>query len=579
MSEKNGQEDIHGVSAVVEDTPHVIAGYGETAKRAGAKTKEVHNAELFAAIEETKIERWSKTSLHLYSKLLYPRITVCIFVSFLCACANGYDGSLMGSVLAMSHYQEVFRTGLTGEKVSVVTSLYTVGSIVATPVSAVISDKLGRRKCMFVGAWIIIVGSIIISTAMTLAQFVVGRFILGVGIQIMVVSAPAYAVEIAPPHWRGRAVGFYNCGWFGGSIPAAAITYGTNYMGNNYQWRVPFICQCFACVLVICFVWFIPESPRWLLAQGRDAEATAFLVKYHGNGDPNARLVRLEIEEMKEGIRVDGIDKRWWDYRPFVTTHSGRWRFAQVIMISVFGQWSGNGLGYFNSTIYDILGYKSSSIQLLFNLINSIVSAIGAGIAVCLTDKMPRRPVLVWGTLGMIIHIHFLRYCTSIADFVTACCITMAINAAISIPIAQTGTISKSKGQAALAFYYLFNVVFSFTYTPLQGVVPAEALETTTRAKGLALSGFMVSSISFISQFASPIGLGNISTNYFWIFVGWDLLEVVFWYFFCVESQGRTLEELEWVYQQPNPVKASLNLDKVVVQQDGTVTEKIETDA
>jgi hypothetical protein len=245
--------------------------------------------------------------------------------------------------------------------------------------------------------------------------------------------------------------------------------------------------------------------------------------------------------------------------RPFITTHSGRWRFAQVIMISVFGQWSGNGLGYFNATIYNVLGYTSSSTQLLLNLINSIVSAIGAGTAVCLTDKMPRRPVLIWGTL--------------------ACAITMAINAAVSLPIANTGTISHTKGQTALAFYYLFNVVFSFTYTPLQGVVPAEALETTTRAKGLALSGFMVSSISFISQFASPIGLGNISTNYFWIFVGWDLVESVCWYFFCVESQGRTLEELEWVYQQPNPVKASLSLDKVVVQQDGTVTEKIEADA
>jgi hypothetical protein len=84
-------------------------------------------------------------------------------------------------------------------------------------------------------------------------------------------------------------------------------------MGNNWQWRIPFICQCFACVLVIMFVWFIPESPRWLLAQGREEEAVAFLVKYHGNGDPNARLVRLEVEEMKEGIRIDGIDKRWWD--------------------------------------------------------------------------------------------------------------------------------------------------------------------------------------------------------------------------------------------------------------------------
>lgn len=63
---------------------------------------------------------------------------------------------------------------------------------------------------MFVGGWVIIIGSIIIATGMTLPQFVVGRFVLGLGIQIMVVSAPAYAVEIAPPHWRGRAVGMYH---------------------------------------------------------------------------------------------------------------------------------------------------------------------------------------------------------------------------------------------------------------------------------------------------------------------------------------------------------------------------------
>lgn len=84
--------------------------------------------------------------------------------------------------------------------------------------------------------------------------------------------------------------------------------------------------------------------------------------------------------------------------RPFLTTHSGRWRFLQVIMISVFGQWSGNGLGYFNPTLFKTIGYNSSSTQLLLNIISSIVSAIGALSAVVFTDRMPRRPVLIWGS-------------------------------------------------------------------------------------------------------------------------------------------------------------------------------------
>ncbi|KAL4942383.1 hypothetical protein BDV06DRAFT_164271 [Aspergillus oleicola] len=543
-------EEKHGIS--VTEGADGTNMHGMTAEKPGATTKSVFNAELFAAINETNIEKWSKTSIHLY---------FCIFVAFCCACANGYDGSLMGAVLAMSHFQSTFNTGMTGSKVSVVTSLYTVGSMVATPISAVISDNFGRRKCMFCGGWIIIIGSIVIATASTLAHFIVGRFVLGFGIQVMVVSAPAYAVEIAPPHWRGRAVGFYNCGWFGGSIPAAIVCYGTSYINSNWSWRVPFIGQCFASIIVIISVWFIPESPRWLISQSRDEEAIAILAKYHGNGDVNSRLVRLEVEETKDGIRIDGIDKRWWDYRPFILSHSGRWRFAQVIMISIFGQWSGNGLGYFNPAIYETLGYDSSEMQLGLNVVHSVVGAIGALTAVYYCDRMPRRTVLVWGSLG--------------------CAICMAINAGVSqpmIPQREAGTVDHTLGRAALAFYYLFQLVFSFTYTPLQGVVPAEALETTTRAKGLALSGFLVSGTSFISQFASPIALEDISTNYFWIFAGWDVIESACWYFFGVEAQGRTLEELEYIYQQPSPVKASKKRDKVVVQQDGHVTEKIAAD-
>jgi hypothetical protein len=83
-----------------------------------------------------------------------------------------------------------------------------------------------------------------------------------------------------------------------------------------------------------------------------------------------------------------------------------------------------------------------------------------------------------------------------------------------------------------MAAYCFFNIIFSFTYTPLQGVIPAEALETTMRAKGLAASGVIVSAIGFINQFAGPIALGNIKNNYMYVFVGWDAIESLLWYFF-----------------------------------------------
>lgn len=185
--------------------------------------------------------------------------------------------------------------------------------MVGAPFAAVLSDRYGRLKAMFCGGILINVGMIIAATSQAQGQLIGGRFVLGLGISVMTVAAPAYAVEIAPPHWRGRCTGFYNCGWFGGSIPAAAVTYGCNYINSDLSWQIPIICQGFACLVVMVSVFFIPESPRFLMANGRQEEAIAFLVKYHGNGDPNSKLVELETREMVENISQNGVDKRWWD--------------------------------------------------------------------------------------------------------------------------------------------------------------------------------------------------------------------------------------------------------------------------
>ncbi|KAJ5741009.1 hypothetical protein N7493_000881 [Penicillium malachiteum] len=533
--------------AEVAHVPIVAEGTGKTAANEGAQQKDVYNAELYAAIQESNIPRWSADTRKLY---------YCVFVAFCCACANGYDGSLIGSITVMPHFKATMHSQNSGWQVSVVSSLYSVGSIITTPFAALVSDKYGRKMGMVAGSIGIVLGSIIAASSFSLAQVTVGRLVLGSGIQFMTVAAPAYSMEIAPPQWRGRCSGFYNCGWFGGSIPAAFVTFGCQYIDNNWSWRVPFICQCFACFIVLGSVWFIPESPRWQFAHDREEEAIAFLVRFHGAGNSQSRLVQLEIEEIQESIRQDREDKEiaWWDFRCLFDTHSGRWRSLQVLMIGVFGQFSGNGLGYFNPEIFSELGVKSTAQQLGYNVLNSVLSAIGAGTAVSLTDRMPRRKVLVFGTFG--------------------CVVMLAINGACNHVFGADKT-NKSAASAALAFYFLFNVVNSFAYTPLQGVLPVEALDTKRRAKGLAFYGFLTGCLGFINTFCTPIANGTIGLNYIWVFVGWDCVETVLWYFFCVEAQGRTLEELEWVYNQPSPVKASQRVDRVVQQADGTVTEKI----
>ncbi|ORY33140.1 putative MFS lactose permease [Naematelia encephala] len=534
------------------DVLHIESDESDLQLKAGAKdTKNVYNAELYAAIHEDPIAKWSKSSRKLY---------FAIFTSLLCIVVAGYDASLMTSLIAMESFQETFKTGPTGSTISLIFGIYTVGGAIAPPFAAVISDRYGRRIVMFVGAVIVIVGMLLTSTANTVAQMVVGRLLLGAGGAVSSVGSGAYCLEIAPPQWRGRFGGLYMLGWFVGSIPAAAVTFGTNYIRSNLSWRLPLILQAVAAGLICLFVWFIPESPRFYMANGREEEAAQFLVEYHGNNNPSSQLVALELSEMRDGISLDGIDKRWWDYRPLFSTHSGRWRMLQVIMMSIAGQFSGNGLGYFNTVIFENLGITSVPRQLGYNLLGSVLGSIVTVFVSSFNDRIPRRMILVGGTFYM------------------AC--MLAINAGLSKvmadQLAANGTFSKSIAQGALAAYFLFLLGQCATNTPLQAIIPGEALENTTRAKGLALSGIIIAAFSFINQFAGPVALGNIGYKYIWVFVGWDLVETAGWYFFGVESQGRTLEQLEWIYNQPNPVKASLKVDRVVVATDGHVVDVLE---
>lgn len=94
-----------------------------------------------------------------------------------------------------------------------------------------------------------------------------------------------------------------------GAIVAAWVVYAAKTMDGG--WRIPLYCQLIASSLIFVFVWFLPESPRWLISQGRNESARAILARYHGEEDPEHPIVKLQMAEMEYQISTEGSDKRW----------------------------------------------------------------------------------------------------------------------------------------------------------------------------------------------------------------------------------------------------------------------------
>ncbi|TXT07360.1 hypothetical protein VHUM_03080 [Vanrija humicola] len=442
-------------------------------------------------------------------------------------------------------YQDRFHTGDTGSKVGGIFGTFNAGCMIGGPCNSYVMDKWGRRWAQVTGAVAIVVGAILTTTSHGLAQLIVGRFVLGFG-SAFAQSAPAYAMEVARPQWRGRCAAIYNCGWYAGAIPAAAITFGTSYIKSHLSWQLPLIFQCVTSVLICVLIPFVPESPRYLMAVGREDEAEAFLVRYHGGGDPHSPIVQLQIDEMKQSFALQKME-RWWDYRTLFKDHAARWRMVQVIMMGIFGQFSGNGLAYYITVIFKQIGVTTVPAQLGYNILYSCMCAIGALTGALLTDTMPRRRVLVIGPAVM---------SALLAIFV-------GLNSMINKQVGPDGTghLDPPLARGALAIYILFGIFISFVYTPLQSVLPVEALSTQMRGKGLAVYTFTMMSMGLINMFAGAQGLGKIGYKYIIIFVVFDAFESVAWYFFGVESCGRTLEELDEIYHQAYPPGASKHFD------------------
>lgn len=451
-----------------------------------------------------------------------------------------------------------------GSPTGITFAMYNIGSVAAVFFTGPVNDLFGRRWGMFTGAMLVVIGTAIQAPSTGRSQFLAGRFVLGFGVSFCSVSAPCYVSELAHPRWRGTLTGLYNCTWYIGSIIASWVVYGCAFLDSLDAWRIPFWCQLITSGIVIIFVFFLPESPRWLVAQDRHEDAARILTKYHGEGSPNHPMVKLQLEEMSAQISAEASDKKWWDYRELWNTHSARRRLICVIGMAVFGQISGNSLSsYYLPVMLDKAGITEEHTVLALNGINPVLSFLGAILGARMTDVIGRRPLLLYSIV-----------------FASICFAILTGTSKLAGGNSDGG--SPAAAHTTVAFIFIFGIVFSFGWTPLQSMYIAETLPTATRAKGTALGNFASSAASAVIQYSSGPAFKNIGYYFYLVFVFWDLFEAVIIYFFWPETKDRTLEELSEVFEAPNPVKKSLEkrstqtvLNTVGARQSGKVADVV----
>ncbi|KFZ11429.1 hypothetical protein V502_07549 [Pseudogymnoascus sp. VKM F-4520 (FW-2644)] len=334
---------------------------------------------------------------------------------------------------------------------------------------------------------------------------------------------------------------------FQGSILVTSSVYGAHKHlsgTGNLDWRLPLwlqmVCPGFVCLGVL----FCPESPRWLVAKDRHEEARRIITTYHVNGDESHPLVALEMEEMQASMQ-QSTDTNWkniFDLSMLTKTRSRRYRLMLNIAFSWFGQFSGNNVvSYYLPTLLKNVGITDVDTQLLLNIVYALTGWVAPTAGSRFHDIVGRRKMFMGSTIGMIV--------------------SLAMTAATAAVFVHSG--SKTASTASIFFIYLFGVIFAFAYTSMQPIYPAEVMSNDMRAKGMGTFKLTAGAAGFLNTFVAPIALTNIGYWFYVFFVFWDCFELGFIYMFFVETKGRTLEELDAVFEAKNPRKASAAVIKV----------------
>ncbi|KAH9938968.1 general substrate transporter [Epithele typhae] len=481
------------------------------------------------------------------------KLNLLLTTIFIAQFLNGYDFSLISSFQSMNSWRDSKLLAESSSNIGLLNAAADVTGLVTAPFASYVADRWGRKWCIRYSSIANLVGTILgciagVPGVNGYAVFMVSRIIIGSGLTFALMCSPIMLQELPHPKHRTILGGLFDIAFIVGGFIASWILFGCSYITSNWSWRIPYLIHIPLALTMIVLITFVPESPRWLISKGREAEARAYFVKYHANGCEDDELVKFEIDEIHEAIETERTLKQD-SWTSILTNRSSLHRLGCVILIAVCQNLSGTAIiSYYYTEILSLVGITDTVTVTGINAGLTTSTAAFALFGLYLTQVIDRRPQLL-GTWAA----------------------TLAANVGL---IASTAVYEKTgsthAGVAAVAMVWLYNGFFFVSCGSIFFTYPPEVLHYSMRSKGMMVWMVTAKLLSVFSSYTNSIAMAAIGWKWYLFYTAMLIVTGVLLYFVIVETRGYTLEEIGALFGG-EPLEAATHAYKDAKEGEGEI--------
>ncbi|CAG5154214.1 uncharacterized protein ALTATR162_LOCUS3515 [Alternaria atra] len=448
----------------------------------------------------------------------------------------GYDQGVMGGLLTLGSFIRYFpeidsvnpppgsSTSHAATIQAITVGAYTLGCFFGAVATIWLGNLLGRKKTIFIGSAIMIVGAILQTASYGLAQLIVGRWITGFGNGMNTSTVPTWQSETSKPHRRGQMVMIEGSMIVFGVMLSYWLDLGFSFLEpSSIAWRFPIAFQIILALFILVMIPGLPESPRWLVLKGREQEALEVLAALSDLPMDDKR-VEAEFQAVKDVT----LEMSRGGFRDCFKMNKNR-NFHRTVLAYVnqmFQQISGiNLVTYYAATIFENSIGLSPFLSRLLSACNGTEYWMASWIAIFTIEKFGRRSLMMFGAAGM--------------------SMSMAVLAGATSNIGNT-----SLGLLATVFLFVFNSFFAIGWLGMTWLYPAEITPLSIRAPANAISTTANWIFNFLVVMITPPAFANIGYQTYIIFAVINAAMVPSVYFFFPETAYRSLEEMDEIFHK-----------------------------